>query len=310
MTTLTLRHRPVAEATLLPDRGGLLARLKLADGDGRPVELLWLPPAFHGNESGWPGGGAPICFPFAGRVFHEGQPFLYTLPTASPTATWRMPLHGFAYALPWRLTGHDTQAAELTLASDERTRELYPFDFLLTARYELSPHALTLALRTEARGAVDGSDARMPLALGIHPFFRAPLAPSSSLAHCRLETGARDKIRVTAAGGAGKSSPFPESPDEAAARLTDKLLANLILADHAQPEAALIDADARLALRLRWESPLSYLVLWRREGEGFQCVEPWMGLPDAVHNGEGVRWLAAGESVTCRVEIKLQTTGD
>ena len=26
----------------------------------------------------------------------------------------------------------------------------------------------------------------------------------------------------------------------------------------------------------------------------FFCVEPWTGLPNAIHHGEGLRWLAPG----------------
>ena len=27
----------------------------------------------------------------------------------------------------------------------------------------------------------------------------------------------------------------------------------------------------------------------------FYCIEPWIGLPDAIHNGHGLRWLAPGQ---------------
>ncbi len=27
----------------------------------------------------------------------------------------------------------------------------------------------------------------------------------------------------------------------------------------------------------------------------FYCIEPWVGLPDAIHNGHGLRWLAPGK---------------
>ncbi|HEV3105187.1 MAG TPA: aldose epimerase, partial [Trinickia sp.] len=35
----------------------------------------------------------------------------------------------------------------------------------------------------------------------------------------------------------------------------------------------------------------------------FYCVEPWLGLPDAIHNGFGLRWLAPGQSETAALRI-------
>ncbi|KAI3598567.1 Galactose mutarotase [Cupriavidus necator H850] len=26
----------------------------------------------------------------------------------------------------------------------------------------------------------------------------------------------------------------------------------------------------------------------------FYCVEPWVGLPDAIHHGQGLRWINQG----------------
>jgi galactose mutarotase-like enzyme len=40
--------------------------------------------------------------------------------------------------------------------------------------------------------------------------------------------------------------------------------------------------------------------------DSFYCVEPWSALPDAVHNGQGLRVLGAGESceIGCVVRVK------
>ena len=37
----------------------------------------------------------------------------------------------------------------------------------------------------------------------------------------------------------------------------------------------------------------------------FFCVEPWLGLPDAIHNGMGLRWLEAGETETATLRITV-----
>ena len=35
----------------------------------------------------------------------------------------------------------------------------------------------------------------------------------------------------------------------------------------------------------------------------FYCVEPWTALPDAVHNGLGLRWLRPGNRQTLRMRL-------
>jgi galactose mutarotase-like enzyme len=37
----------------------------------------------------------------------------------------------------------------------------------------------------------------------------------------------------------------------------------------------------------------------------FYCVEPGLGLPDAIHNGMGLRWLEPGqtEAATLRINV-------
>jgi galactose mutarotase-like enzyme len=291
-----------ATAKILPQRGGLLTSLRLCC-DGEASELLWMTPDLIETESGWPGGGMPIMFPFAGRVFAEGQPFRYDL----KGKTYNMPLHGFAYALPWELSRQSASEAVLRLVSNAGTETLYPFAFNVTAHYRLEAARLNLTLGVENLSP-DGAE--MPVALGLHPYFRMPFAGGDK-ARCRLATTARTKIAVSNAGGAGKATPLLDAtlvaPD-GRLPLTTPLLGNLILGDHQRPDASLVDEAADRAIRVGWDHPalVPYVVLWTREGESFHCLEPWMGLPDAVSTGAGGRWLKAGESLQLGFSVTLE----
>jgi galactose mutarotase-like enzyme len=44
------------------------------------------------------------------------------------------------------------------------------------------------------------------------------------------------------------------------------------------------------------------------ERSDFYCVEPWLGLPDAIHNGFGLRWLAPGEQERAALRIGVSLT--
>jgi len=69
---------------------------------------------------------------------------------------------------------------------------------------------------------------------------------------------------------------------------------------------ALVNAEARR--RLAFELPHNGTAPWyavttwtEKPDSDFYCVEPWLGLPNAIHHGEGLRHVAPGatEIATC-----------
>ena len=295
--------KDLASLAILPDRGGLLRKLTLVSSRGEPVEILWAASDFDATGSGWPMGGMPLLFPFAGRVFHEGQPLRYAL----GGEVRHMPLHGFAYGLPWEVLSETPSSLTCRLTDSPGTHALYPFGFVLETHYTLEAHSLEVKVEIESRGALEPSLGAMPVAPGWHPFFRMPFRPLSRLSECVLETSAQHKVRVTQQGAAGKSAPFPEDAAEKEPRLSDALYRNLILANHTSPSVRVQDRDSKLTLEIQWDpaDAMRYVVLWSREGEGFYCVEPWMGLPDPLAAGHRVTWLEKGERFSFKTKISL-----
>jgi aldose 1-epimerase len=289
-----------ARAKILPGRGGLLASLTLPTGGGER-ELLWLPPDFAAApavSSGWPGGGAPWLFPFAGRVFHGGQVGRYELPRGG--AVYDMPIHGFAYGSSWRIVTRSPHSLTLLLASGEASRQLYPFDFTLKATYDLTARAIRCGLQITAG---EGNAAPMPVAAGMHPYFRLADAGETALQHWNLDVEAAEEVRVTPTGAAGKATPLASGG--ARRRLDNPHFHNLILGKLRSPSAALHDerGGAQTTLRAEPAAAFNYFVLWSKPAAGFYCLEPWMGLPDAVNVGAGLKWLHAGETLQLLVEI-------
>lgn len=300
--TVVLEHEH-ASLTLLPERGGLLRKLTLIGPRGEPVEILWAAPELDATGSGWPMGGMPLLFPFAGRVFHEGQPLRYGL----GGEVRNMPLHGFAYGLPWQVSCQNTSSVECLLTDSTPTHTLFPFAFAVRTRWELSAQSLQVRVEIESHGPLAPGLSAMPIAPGWHPFFRMPLRPLSRLSECVMQTSAAHKVRVTPQGTPGKSAPFPEDSAEKEPRLSDPLYGNLILAHHTSPHVSVQDRDSKLELHVEWDpaDALRYVVLWSRAGEGFHCLEPWMSLPDPLAAGHRVTWLEKGEIFAFTTRIRL-----
>jgi aldose 1-epimerase len=65
--------------------------------------------------------------------------------------------------------------------------------------------------------------------------------------------------------------------------------------------------DPRVTLDLYETACTWYAVTTWTEGpdSDFYCVEPWLGLPDAIHHGQGLRWLQPGqtEEALCRLSV-------
>lgn len=300
---LNLHSAGGSSATLLPDRGGLLTSLKLTTLKGNQSELLWLSPDFDAKESGWPGGGMPLMFPFAGRVFCGLDPFKYEL----GGKIWQMPLHGFAYAQKWQVTRTSGQTAELRLSTSEASRQLFPFDFEVDVKYLLSDDHMRVETTVTCLSAHSKASERMPFALGWHPYFRLPSEVGGMGEYrARLKTSASTQLNVTAAGAAGKPSPFPDESAGDCTDLSNPHLGNLILGNLKSAQAQLDLADRGPTIDLKWDQAFRYMVLWTLRGQGFHCVEPWMGLPDALNNGAGLAWLAPSQSMTTWFEISVR----
>ena len=122
---------------IVPERGALVTSLRVA---GR--ELLYLDRATLDDPSKNVRGGIPLLFPFAGKLA-DGR---FTL------AGTTMKQHGFARDRAWQVTERDDTTARMTLAADDATRALYPYDFTAHHRALLLPRGLQLELTLKSYG--------------------------------------------------------------------------------------------------------------------------------------------------------------
>ncbi len=149
----TIRSPEGNTISVSPVRGGTIVSLKLA---GR--ELLYLDKTTFRDSAQNVRGGISVLFPNCGAL---------TAPPGHPLSGLKQ--HGFA-----RLSGNWTMLAgnrgfEETLASDEDTRGLFPYDFLLTLRGILREDG-SLLLEQEVTNP--SLNTRLPVAMGLHPHFR------------------------------------------------------------------------------------------------------------------------------------------
>jgi galactose mutarotase-like enzyme len=243
-------------------------------------------------------GGNPLLFPFLGRHRVDGE-----------IGRWKdangvvrnVPLHGFARDLPFdvQVAPHG-DAVRMTLTDSDATRDVYPFGFRFEAAYRLVDEAtLDVELTTTNTGTE-----RLPYYAGHHFYFTLPHAKryESKLVLPRtLARHQRPDGTIT--------EPVPGEP-----RYT---FDDLQIYDRFHCLDGVPDAPVRIEipalrraieidLRRPGSVPWYAVTSWTETPQSdFYCVEPWLGLPDAIHNGLGLRWVEAGQTETAALRIRV-----
>ncbi|MDX6766548.1 MAG: hypothetical protein SFU85_07135 [Candidatus Methylacidiphilales bacterium] len=282
-----------ARAVIAPQAGG---RLLFWEIGGRRL-LHWPDQADWSNPAKIRGGN-PLLFPFIARHFVDGV-----------VGRWRdgsgtvrdMPMHGFARnavftaVVPRTPTSPNDEEGPVELAMEiaptDQTRAWYPFDFRFRVVHVLDRNSLTVRFETENR-----SQAPMPYQAGHHFYFALPAEERSQWSLLLPPAHqARQASDGSIASNGTSLSRF--SLDDA----------SLLDCFH------ILDAPGRLQLQHPDGRTIDFLfppdgvpwhtvTTWTEKPESpFYCVEPWLGLPNAIHHGQGLRLLVPGatESATC-----------
>lgn len=287
----------LARATIHPERGALIADLKLIGRNGKAEPILWLPEGFSQSPiEAWPGGGLPFLFPFAGRVWHNNEVLKYSV----SGNVYDMPIHGFAWGKAWNVIAKTQTTVRLSLKSDDHSKKHnYPFDFEAVMTITLSARALQIAVDITHKTLAAKTREKMPVAIGWHPYFKIGENP-------QLSIHADTIYPVTSVGNAGDPQSIRDYLDPSPWKLPSNALGSLILGD-LTGEASRIDlGSSSLLISAGPEDVMQHVVTWTNQPKEFFCVEPWMSLPDAVARPTGCRWLKPGESLSAWLNIECR----
>lgn len=291
-------ERGGASLLAAPQFGGRLLRWNVA---GREV-IAW-PEHANWSEPARVRGGNPLLFPFLGRHRVDGE--IGKWRDASGTVR-ALPMHGFARNLPFDYVVDAADARiDMTLTDSNATRNAFPFAFRFDAIYQLvDGHTLDVTLTTTNTG-----NAPLPYYAGHHFYFALPnaLRGETTLAlpptHLLYQ---RDDGTIA-----------EPAPGEREYRLDDaRILDRFHRLD--RPDEAVsvtlttpsLHRTITLDLRRAGSIPWYAVTTWTEKPESdFYCVEPWLGLPDAIHNGFGLRWLAPGASESAALRIAVRFDG-
>lgn len=266
-----------SQVSVVPERGGIIVGWQV-----QGQEIFYLDAERFKDPTLSVRGGIPLLFPICGNLVDDS----YTL----NGQTYKLSQHGFARTLPWEATQQSTEdgaSLTVTLKSNEKTHEGYPFDFELNYIYTLKGNTLELRQRH-----TNLSQSPMPFSTGIHPYFA--VANKSQLSIELPSTEYQVKGDATIHSFSGQFDFDQDEIDFAFVNLTGNT-------------ATVTDADRQLKLTVHFDSNYSVLVFWAVKGKDFYCLEPWTGPRNALNTGNHVLTVAPGETleavITMTVEI-------
>ncbi|SDU25634.1 Galactose mutarotase [Verrucomicrobium sp. GAS474] len=240
-------------------------------------------------------GGDPILFPFIARHYVDGV-----------LGKWKdaagvvrdLPAHGFAREMPYEvLESIDSLELRMAITDTEATRLAYPFAFRFEVVYRLTETSLEVQFITTNTGA-PGS-APLPYYAGHHFYFNIPAKDRDAW---------EIDLPFAKAGYRGDDgNPVWNATPPADTTLGDPDLVDRFHTGPLETTFAALDRStgAKIAFDLNPSGnavPWHTVTTWTEKPESdFYCIEPWLGLPNAIHHGEGLRLLAPGatEKAVC-----------
>ncbi|MFX1671956.1 aldose epimerase [Paraburkholderia sp. A2WS-5] len=274
------------------------ARLLSWHVDGKPI-IRW-PDNANWDQPARLRGGNPLLFPFLGRHFVDGQIGRWC---DAQGVVRDLPTHGFARDLPFTAqVDAARRGVTMTLVDSAATHSGYPFAFRFEAAYRLvDDHTLDVELT-----ATNTGDAPMPWYAGHHFYFELP---HEQRAQSTLDVPPTQRRHQLPDGSI--SAPEPGEPQYQLddARIQDRF--HVLEPSATARPVRLVAPGLKHAVTFDLDRPGSLpwyaVTTWTEAAESdFYCVEPWLGLPDAIHNGLGLRWLAAGTTETAALRLRFE----
>ncbi len=242
------------------DYGAELVSLKTNNG----FEHIW-----HNTKDYW-SDHAPLLFPICGRLKNS----TYTLKGKS----YHMPMHGFAYTTDFKLMSKEENKITFSLSSNDSTKKMYPFDFVITAAYELRDDKLIFTFTVKNCG-----DEKMPYMFGWHPGFNLPNDAGQDINDYELDLGKDSVIWHMLPKGETNRVAVDFALDNSCYRLCEEQIyeQDTMIFTGQKNQTKLFSKGHPYLLEMTWTENLPTLCVWKwpKNDAKYICIEPWGSLP-------------------------------
>ena len=245
----------------ISDMGAELMSIKSKDG----CEYLW-----QGDSKYW-SGRAPIMFPICGRLF--GGEYTYL------GKTYTLPNHGFARKSLFALKSASLSFVTLELTSNEETKKVYPFDFVLDVTFSLKDNSLNVKYEVK-----NTDDKEIIFSVGGHPAFNVPLDKGLSFEDFYVEFNKRcNAVRVDFSPTCfltHNDKPYNPKGTKRIDLRHDLFDDDAIFLYNVSKEITLASDKSQRSVTMSFDG-MKYIGLWHavKTDAPYVCIEPWTSVP-------------------------------
>ena len=242
----------------IAEKGAELMSVKSKDS----CEYLW-----QGNAKYWEDR-SPVLFPICSSVF--GDTYTYR------GKEYKMGLHGFAQYEIFSADKKSDTEITFSITSNDKTREIYPFDFIFSITYTLDGNKLLISADIKNTG----SDV-LHATFGGHPGFNTPLGGEGVFEDYYLEfSEAAVPEKIFVAPVTGKTEPLILEDKKILRLRHDLFIPDGIFMSGMAKALTLRSTSGKRSVKLSYDD-MEYLGIWQEYGTDtpFICIEPWCAPP-------------------------------
>lgn len=232
-------------------------------------EILW-----NGNKKYW-GRQSPILFPIVGKLKDNK--------TLIEGEIYNINQHGFARDMDFDLINKDENIITYKLTSNEKTREIYPYNFNLFISYKIVDEKVKITWNVEN---IDSQD--IYFSIGAHPAFN--ISSPENLSDYYIEFKCRENVQKVDLEGPYYSEIY-EVNSLSSLKLNPSLFANDAIIYTNIDEISLKSTKEECHVNVNFKDfPL--VGIWTpyykdsNSTAPFICIEPWHGLADCVDSNK------------------------
>ena len=274
----------------ISDMGAELMSIKSKDG----CEYLW-----QGDSKYW-SGRAPIMFPICGRLF--GGEYTYL------GKTYTLPNHGFARKSLFALKSASLSFVTLELTSNEETKKVYPFDFVLDVTFSLKDNSLNVKYEVK-----NTDDKEIIFSIGGHPAFNVPLDKGLSFEDFYVEFNKRcNAVRVDFSPTCfltHNDKPYNPKGTKRIDLRHDLFDDDAIFLYNVSKEITLASDKSQRSVTMSFDG-MKYIGLWHavKTDAPYVCIEPWTSVPatDDLLTKEEMVHLPIGYTYKNSYSVKIK----
>lgn len=269
--------------------------ISMALGDVRDV-IYWPEDAPMGEGFPYVYGGNPILFPFCGRSSVDGKTGEWKTPQGQVLP---MPQHGFARQSDFEIVDINDFGFSAKLIQNPSTQSMYPYKYEFYVKYRFSQLGFAVELMLVNKDVVE-----IPWSAGNHFFFRLPWHSELKKSDYRVLIDCKKACYHRQDGSLEKTTAFKnfDAGDEAA---INRIHFNL-KSDEVKlgPKNGEEDIVLKTSGSVKLDKFASVVSWCESLDKPYYCVEPWMGLPNAMENG-GVHYVQPNKSQSFVTEVSF-----